>query len=295
MPRFFKIKRLKIAEQILIILVFAVVIPMTISAFIINNINQQAVRAQLVNSAILIANMISESADIFVEKDLSLEVINKKIFKTLKDDERQIYIISTKNNQLILSHNFTQSAFDSTMKVLPKKLKTEEAVVFSKIKNQPLVYIKKDNPEILIIVNTTKEITKRTITKNSARIILSTIIAALMVIFIVGIYTYYLYINIRQLFKGIIAISKGSYGRRIRLLTNAFTPYEVVFLAFEFNKMSLKIKHSYQELKKANKELKKMNEFRSNMIDTVSHEFRTPLTSIQGYTSRLLRQDIQID
>ena len=31
------------------------------------------------------------------------------------------------------------------------------------------------------------------------------------------------------------------------------------------------------------------------MIDTVSHEFRTPLTSILGYTSRLLRQDIQID
>ena len=31
------------------------------------------------------------------------------------------------------------------------------------------------------------------------------------------------------------------------------------------------------------------------MIDTVSHEFRTPLTSIQGYTSRLLRQDIEID
>ena len=31
------------------------------------------------------------------------------------------------------------------------------------------------------------------------------------------------------------------------------------------------------------------------MNDTVSHEFRTPLTSIQGYTSRLLRKDIQID
>jgi signal transduction histidine kinase len=31
------------------------------------------------------------------------------------------------------------------------------------------------------------------------------------------------------------------------------------------------------------------------MIDTVSHEFRTPLTSIQGYTSRLMRQDIEID
>ena len=49
------------------------------------------------------------------------------------------------------------------------------------------------------------------------------------------------------------------------------------------------------QLKKKNKELKQLNEFRSNMIDTVSHEFRTPLTSIQGYTSRLLRQDIEID
>ena len=31
------------------------------------------------------------------------------------------------------------------------------------------------------------------------------------------------------------------------------------------------------------------------MIDTVSHEFRTPLTNIKGYTSRLLRQDIELD
>lgn len=30
-------------------------------------------------------------------------------------------------------------------------------------------------------------------------------------------------------------------------------------------------------------------------MDTVSHEFRTPLTSIKGYASRLLRQDIEID
>ena len=55
------------------------------------------------------------------------------------------------------------------------------------------------------------------------------------------------------------------------------------------------IHKSYIQLKKKNNELKQVNEFRSNMVDTVSHEFRTPLTSIQGYTSRLLRQDIQID
>ena len=111
----------------------------------------------------------------------------------------------------------------------------------------------------------------------------------------VGLYTSYLYINIRQLFKAIIAISKGNYERRIRLLTNIFTPFEIIFLANEFNRMIKQIHKSYIQLKKKNKELKQLNEFRSNMIDTVSHELRTPLTSIQGYTSRLLRQDIEID
>ena len=67
------------------------------------------------------------------------------------------------------------------------------------------------------------------------------------------------------------------------------------FLAYEFNRMANQIHKSYKKLQKNIKELKELNEFRSNMIDTVSHEFRTPLTSIQGYTSRLLRQDIQID
>ena len=59
--------------------------------------------------------------------------------------------------------------------------------------------------------------------------------------------------------------------------------------------MISQIHKSYIQLNKKNKELKQLNEFRSNLIDTISHEFRTPLTSIQGYTSRLLRQDIEID
>ena len=92
-----------------------------------------------------------------------------------------------------------------------------------------------------------------------------------------------------------MAVSKGSYERRIRLLKSIFTPYEIVFLASEFNKMASEIHKSYIQLKEQNVKLEQLNEFRSNLIDTVSHELRTPLTSIQGYTSRLLRTDIQID
>ena len=64
-------KHLKIVEQIAIVVVFAVIVPMTISGFIINNINQQSMRYQLRESAVLIANMVSDEIDFFNKTILS--------------------------------------------------------------------------------------------------------------------------------------------------------------------------------------------------------------------------------
>ena len=337
--RFFKFKRLKIVE-----------------------VNQQSMRYQLRESAVLIANMVSDEIDFFTdtvtgnmrqlafslkyfqspsrrarylqdvkqslqncedlviaqnqeEADLieeknklqnkatiavpldngevlvatySLVELEDELFNSLQDDSRQIYVL-TEESKLIAAHNFTEEDFQKTMSLLPKNLKVGKPVIFGDIKNQPLVYVTKDNPKITIIVNTTEFITNRAINENRLKILLSIAAATLVILFITALYTFYLYINIRQLFKGIIAISKGNYERQIRLLTTAFTPHEIVFLAFEFNRMASEIHKSYKQLKKNNKELKQLNEFRSNLIDTVSHELRTPLTSIQGYTSRLMR------
>lgn len=360
-------KHLKIVEQIAIVFVFAVVIPMSISAFVINNVNQHAIRHQLRESAVLVTNIVSDEIDFFnktvtsnlehivfsleyfktpQEKKSYLEAIaaklpdcdkleivdsegldaiqinnraNKKatvplkfaenkylvatykldairdeLFKSLKDDKRQIYVI-TNNGDLMAEHNLTDDAYEKTISLLPKKLVKNNPVIFGDVKNQPLVYVSKDEPDITIIVNTTERVTKKAITNNSWKIFLSCLFATFAIIAVIGLYTYYLYINIRQLFKGIIAISKGNYERQIRLLTTAFTPHEIIFLAFEFNRMATEIHKSYIQLKKNNVELKQLNEFRSNLIDTVSHELRTPLTSIQGYTTRLMRQDIVID
>lgn len=367
LKKIIKLKRLKIAEQIIIVLLFAVLIPMAISGFIINNINQQSMRSQLRDSAVLISKIVSEEIDVFITSSLNelnqiknsyeflspssrrsylrttimkspefqdlkildtqkelmalhdyntehnsfsiyttldngkylvatfdVDFVKNKLFRSMMNEERQIYVLSH-DGKLIAEHNFKEKDFEATIKHLPKRMKTDTPVIFGKIKNQPLVYLKKTNPDITIIVNTTRNVTRKAINENRAKIILSVLFTSLAVIFVVGLYTYYLYINIRQLFKGIIALSKGNYRRRIRLITNVFTPYEIIFLAFEFNRMASQIHKSYIELKKKNVELKELNEFRSNLIDTVSHEFRTPLTSIQGYTSRLLRQDIEID
>ena len=367
MKKYFKLKRLKIAEQILIVLFCAVMVPMIVSGLIINNINQHAIRAQLRDSAKLVSSMVSEEIDMFIattynelqqvdavlktipassrqayladlknnfkqyedlrlvdnlngfdklydknlEKGLitinvktydgkylvatyNLEVFKKFLFRSLKDDIRQIYVISDKH-KVVAAHNFTTELYVESTGLLPRHLIEDKPVIFSNVKNQPLCYYKKSNPALMIIVNTTEKVTNDTINDNRAKLLLAVFISSLSVFFVVALYIYYMYINIRQLFKGIIAVSQGNYQRQIRLLKNIFTPYEIVFLAFEFNKMANEIHKSYKELEKKNAELVELNEFRSNLIDTVSHELRTPLTSIQGYTSRLLRQDIQID
>ena len=74
MVQFFSKRRLKIAEQIIIVIFFAVLIPMTVSGFIINNINQQSNRAQLRSAATMIANIVSEEIDVFansIDNELS--------------------------------------------------------------------------------------------------------------------------------------------------------------------------------------------------------------------------------
>ncbi len=362
------LKKLKIIEQIAIVFFIGIIIPMSISGFIINNINQQSVRRQLRESAVLITGVVSDEMDFLIDsnemtlgqiadtleyipnteqkkkfinnvskkyphcdkifivktqkefekiydeakendqpvlstnmKDGSFLVVtfntknmDMQLFKSLEDDNRQIYILDS-NNHLIAAHNFNFDSFKEVMNQLPKDAIIGVPVIFGDEKNRPTIYLKHTNPDYTIIVNTTNDISKQAIYNNRVKIILSVLFAILSMMALVGFYIYYLYINIRQLFKAIIAISKGNYQRQIRLLTTTFTPYEIVFLANEFNNMVSEIDKSYIELQKKNKELKELNEFRSNLIDTVSHELRTPLTSIQGYTSRLMRQDIVID
>lgn len=360
--------RLKIAEQILIVSFFAVLIPMVISGIVINNINQHAMRAQLIQSVSMMANMVSDEIDAFLKTtDVELKQINsslkyfntrdkklkyiediksdfgsysglnlvfteedaKKIedenssqnkltkilktdngeyivatfyedylknylFMSLKNDERQIYVID-KSGKILTSHNYTDDIYNQSLSLLPDKITDNNVVIYGDVKNQPIAYLHKTSPDLLIIVNTTENVTKNTINDNRFKLLLAVLISGLSILIFVGLYVYYMYINIRQLFKGIIAVSKGSYERRIRLLKSIFTPYEIVFLATEFNKMASEVHKAYLILKEQNVELEQLNEFRSNLIDTISHELRTPLTSIQGYTSRLLRTDINID
>lgn len=233
--------------------------------------------------------------DKYIRAEINTNFIKENVFKNIEDEKnRRVYIID-KTGKLLFSQNFDEEDFQKSLKQLPKNLVSNVATRYEEIKNQPGVYIKMKDSGLTVIVNTTKELTKSTINKARLKILAAFLIAAAVTIFLTLLYSYYLYLNIRQLFKGIIAVSRGNYKKQITPLTNIFTPRELIFLAEEFNSMITEINASYKKLKQKNKELKLLDGFRSNLVDTVSHELRTPLTSIRGYTSRLLRTDIEID
>ncbi len=235
---------------------------------------------------------IDKEGRFYLRGQIKINIINE-LFESKNTKGRNILIIDENTKEII-----TSNTNNIEIKEEIKNFKYNKGVksgFFGSSKNTPKAYAKIENSPWVVIVDTTKKVTKDTINKARGKILLSLLFAGLSIITIVSLYSYYLYINIRQLFKGITAISKGNYDKKIHLLKTAFTPHEIIFLAKEFNYMANKINTSYKDLKQKNKKLNQLNEYRENLISSTSHEFRTPLTSIIGYTSRLLRHDIKLD
>lgn len=233
--------------------------------------------------------------DKYLKSEINTKLIKDNIFTNIKgEDNRSVYVVDN-DKKLIFAHNYNEDEFQNSVKQLPKNTVMNSVTRYDEIKNQPRVYLKIPDLNLIIIVNTAKALTDSTINKAKARILFAFLVATAVSIFLTLLYSSYLYLNMRQLFKGIIAVSRGNYKRPIEPLTNIMTPREIILLTEEFNSMINEINASYKKLKQKNKELKLLDGFRSNLVDTVSHELRTPLTSIRGYTSRLLRTDIEID
>ena len=371
--RVFRIHRLKIVEQVVVVAIFSLIIPLIVTGIIVNNINRQALARELRNTALIIAKNVDRNiydmfksddakikeialsikylpnrkmidkylndyvksteifSDLHIEKVnphnlpiyiaesghldpssgtitvsekldnnhyligiMNKEYLHNQIFRGINEPIREIFVLSEKG-KLVSSINYNEKDFQSLYPLIPSNMENGTQASIGKNHNQPIICTKMKSMDVTIIVNTTTEIMERTIYFSAWQILTAMIVSAIASLLFITMYLSYLYLNIRQLFKGINALTKGNYSRRIRLLKNVLTPYELVYLSNEFNKAADEINDAYSKLAKQKEELEILDNFRSNLIDTVSHEFRTPLTSIKGYSSRLMRTDITID
>jgi signal transduction histidine kinase len=153
-----------------------------------------------------------------------------------------------------------------------------------------------------ILIESPYRLQKQYIERARLQSVLLSVLCVVIIVVAGLMYTRTVHRNFRQLMKGIKALSEGRYSRKIRLIIKTLTPYEIIYLAAEFNRMAGKISGAWksiqdlnQELLRKNEQLSELDQLKSNLIDTVSHELRTPLTNIKGYTSRLIRNHESLD
>lgn len=191
-----------------------------------------------------------------------------------------------------VTHEFSSTALASRNETTPTKVSSKDSDDAPALKK---VIVKMPDINWGIIIESPYHMNQKYIKRAGTQTILLILGCLLGMLLLVLPYILSISRNFRQLIKGVKAMSEGNYYRRIRLITNSFTPYEIVYLTLEFNRMARKTADSWSTIQEANRKLAQMDEFKSNLIDTVSHELRTPLTSIKGYTSRLLRYDSTLD
>jgi uncharacterized protein YqeY len=143
----FKFQRLKIIEQIAIAFFFAVVIPMSISGFIINNINQQSVRHQLRESAALVATMVSDEMDFLIRSNNT----------TLNQIADALDFLPTNRQKNEFMAKFTQK-YPHCEKIITVKTQKELDNITKEAKEQekPIMSTKLKNGSFLAVIYNTQ-------------------------------------------------------------------------------------------------------------------------------------------
>ena len=92
--------------------------------------------------------------------------------------------------------------------------------------------------------------------------------------------------RLRRLVSGVEAFTQSNFLAQFdpALPSGAYSPDEIDQLGTTFNRMADRIRQQVQELKQADR-------LRRELVANVSHDLRTPLTSLQGYLDTLLMKE----
>jgi len=95
-------------------------------------------------------------------------------------------------------------------------------------------------------------------------------------------------VPILKLSRVIKEVAEGNFNQDI----NINSKDEIEELSLNFNKMKDKIKNQIETIKNDRDNLKKLEGHRKAFFDNMTHEMKTPLTIISGYSQILLKQEV---
>ncbi|MGE5690504.1 MAG: ATP-binding protein [Pseudomonadota bacterium] len=93
---------------------------------------------------------------------------------------------------------------------------------------------------------------------------------------------------LRAAASGAARIAEGDFTQRLP----EKGPGEVHELSRTFNRMAAELEKRQRELEEQNAQLRTSEQLKSELVSIVSHEVRTPLASVLGFTSLLLQRDV---
>lgn len=212
---------------------------------------------------------------------LDIEQIKKYIHNSLTDREK--VIILDKSDDTIIHPSGYDLSFINHDLLSQIKLKesgaTQNYSVIDK-KDKAISYTSIHNLNWLVMYEYPITDYRNEVVKVSIKMLIASIISFLFALGMGLWIASYQHSFARNILASIREVAKGNYKKKVHS--------ELILIPYEFDQM-------IKEFNTMEEKIEQLDNFKSNLIDTVSHEFRTPLTSIKGFTSTLLRKDVTFD
>lgn len=211
----------------------------------------------------------------FIFAGLKLNRFNKYseyIFKYNEEpiiyDVKEDVLLNSKRNSIFIYKEF-----------LKEELKRNNKGII-RLRDKSITYTKISDPDLVICIIHNLDEYYNKLENNHFKIIFTVLISLFFALFMAIWISSYQSKFVKSFLRSIRELSKGNYSDKV-VSDLPFIPREFNCMIDEFNIMAEKIE--------------KVDKFKSNLIDTVSHEFKTPLTSIKGFSSTLMRKDANFD
>lgn len=227
-----------------------------IGIIIINNNYQTQIDAKMENNISNIKN-ISNALKFYNVTEMNVNILKK---------DNTYYEISDGNNIIYTNLLFDMSEIKEQIEPTEENIKSiiSKEILFMSVKAGDYNIIIAENLEDVFVMRE----------EQIYFFIKVSMIFSFIIAFCLYITIYLLTRRIKKLNKAVEKISDGNYSTRVKKLGKD----EVGNLAISFNKMAESIENTIEEIET-------VSENRQNFIHNITHEIRTPLTSIIGYSS----------